>query len=157
MPNFLHNSPRTVLTVLLENKLPGNFITLLEIPLVAQGQVSSISSPRMHRFLLLYSVLCTFLLVQSKTGDARFPQQHAQGCSSLLLLSTLYSSKSQGKNTRLHLQRYIRKNCCSLRPLMIFVALHLKMMIKAIKLSRMKTDGELNGASEGFPAFGLQL
>lgn len=49
--------------------------------------------------------------------------------------------------------RHVRKNCCSLWPLMVFAALHLKMMIKVIKLSGTKTDGELAGASEGFPAF----
>lgn len=40
---------------------------------------------------------------------------------------------------------------------MVFAALHLKMMIKVIKLSGTKTDGELAGASEGFPAFSSQL
>lgn len=39
---------------------------------------------------------------------------------------------------------------------MVFAALHLKMMIKVIKLSGTKTDGELPGASEGFPAFSQQ-
>lgn len=75
------------------------------------------------------------------------------------LLSTVQNlrGKPPGSTCRGCWLKYIRKNCRSLWPLMVFAALHLKMMIKAIKLSGMKTDGELSGASEGFPAFSLQL
>jgi len=147
MPNFLHNSPRTVFTVL-ENKLPGNFISLLELPLVAQGQVSSISSPGMQRFLLLYSVLCTFLLVESQPGDARFPQQHTQGCSSLLLLSALYSPKSQGKTTWLHLQRMLVEVHQEEPPLL--------MTIDGICSSAFKDDDKGNQAVRNEDRWGAQ-
>lgn len=39
---------------------------------------------------------------------------------------------------------------------MVFAALHLTMVIKVTKLLGTKTDGELPGASEGFPAFSQQ-
>lgn len=45
-----------------------------------------------------------------------------------------------------------QESCHSVWPLMVFAALHLKMMIKGIKLSGMKMDGKLPGASEGFLA-----
>lgn len=49
-----------------------------------------------------------------------------------------------------------QESCHPLWPLMVFAALLLKMMIQVIKLAGTKTDGELSGASEGFPVFSEQ-
>lgn len=48
----------------------------------------------------------------------------------------------------------VGRNCRALWPLMVFAAPRLKMMIKVIKLSGTKTDGELAAVSEGFPGLG---